>query len=200
MKLIIDSLPVIVFLLAYYLSGKNFMVATGALVIASCVQLGLNWIKTRSVEKLHLYSCVLVVLLGGVTLAVDNPAYLQWKPTALYWLLALVLIGARLLGNNLTARGLTGMLKGSELRISEVPEQIWNRMNALAVLFLGLLGGANIYVAYNFSEEFWVNFKLFGLTGMTLLFMLLLFMNLSPYLKAPTPVRADDSADHRDQH
>lgn len=193
MKLIIDTLPVIVFMLTYYMSDKNFMAATLALVIASCLQVGLTWLKTRKIEKLHLYSCGLVVLLGGVTIAVDNPEYLQWKPTALYWLLGSVLLAARLFGKNLTAKGLGGMLKTSQMNITQVPEAVWVRMNWLAALFLGLLGGANLYVAYNFSEEFWVNFKLFGLTGMTVTFMLLLFVNLSPYIKEAVPVSAEQS-------
>lgn len=200
MKLIIDTLPVIVFMLTYYLSGKNFMAATGALVIASCLQIGLTWLKTRTVQKLHLYSCALVVLLGGITIAVDNPEYLQWKPTALYWLLGLVLLGARVAGKNLTAKGLSSMLNSSQVNLTSVPETVWARMNWLAVLFLSLLGAANLYVARYYSEEFWVNFKLFGLTGMTLVFMLLLFINLSPYLKEAVPAPVDADSSESDRH
>lgn len=163
MKLLFDLFPVILFFLAYKQFG--IFVATGVLMAATAGQITVSWVRARKVEKLHVVTFVVVLAFGSATILLRDPVFIKWKPSIVYWLLAAGFLGSQLLGR----RPLTRSLLGSAF---EMPDRNWNRLNIVWVAFFTLMGGLNLFVAYHFSEDTWVNFKLFGLMGLTLAFVI----------------------------
>lgn len=204
MKLLFDFFPIILFFLSYhqaeFLINNSFigqlinpekpdylaatLVATGIAIVASFIQVGYNLIKEHKVEKMHLISLALITVLGGVTIMFGNPAFVQWKPTVLNWLFALVFFASIFIGEKtLVQRAMGGQL--------ELPDAVWTRLNMAWVVFFLISGAANLYVAFYYGldrdeatrMDFWVNFKLFGLMGLTLIFVILQAIYLARYLE-----------------
>ena len=164
MQLLVDYIPLVVFILAYFYQDIFF--ATGMLMVAMPVVLVLQWLMTKKINKIYAASTVLVLVLGGATLAFRNPAFLYWKPTVLNWLIAIVFLGSQWIGDKTVVQR---MLENA----AELNADQWVRLNQIWVVFFSIVGGINIYVAYNFSEAFWVKFKLFGMLGLTLIFVII---------------------------
>jgi intracellular septation protein len=153
MQLLVDYIPIVVFILAYFY--KDIFFATGVLMAVMPIVLVLQWLMTRKINRIYTASTALVLVLGGATLAFRNPTFLYWKPTVLNWLIAIVFLGSQWIGDKTIVQRMLG--SAAELN----PEQ-WIRLNQIWVTFFIIVGGVNLYVAYNFSEAFWVKFKLFG--------------------------------------
>ncbi len=166
LKTIIDFLPVAVFFLAYFLPGGDIYRATLALMITMPIQVFVGYLHARSISRMHLISTGLVLVLGTATLVLKNDLFIKWKPTVIDWLFAAVFLGSQLI----TGKSLIERAAGESL---ELPGHIWRQMNYAWVAFFIVLGALNLLVVYNFSEAIWVNFKLFGTLGLTLVFMLL---------------------------
>ena len=164
MQLLVDYIPLVVFILAYFYQDIFF--ATGMLMVAMPVVLALQWLMTKKINKIYMASTVLVLVLGGATLAFKNPTFLYWKPTVLNWLIAIVFLGSQWIGDKTVVQR---MLENA----AELSADQWIRLNQIWVVFFSIVGGINIYVAYNFSEAFWVKFKLFGMLGLTLIFVII---------------------------
>ena len=164
MQLLVDYIPLVVFILAYFYQDIFF--ATGMLMVAMPVVLVLQWLMTKKINKIYAASTVLVLVLGGATLAFRNPTFLYWKPTVLNWLIAIVFLGSQWIGDKTVVQR---MLENA----AELSADQWVRLNQIWVVFFSIVGGINIYVAYNFSEAFWVKFKLFGMLGLTLVFVII---------------------------
>ena len=160
MQLFIDFLPVIIFFAAYKLYGMY--VATIAIILAMTVQIGAQWIMHRKVNKMLLVSGILVALLGGITLALRDPLFIQWKPTIVNWLFAAAFLGSQYIGKKTLIQRIMG-------HAIELDPTMWRQLNLIWVANFVVLGAANLYVVYNFDEETWVNFKLFGIFGITIL-------------------------------
>jgi len=163
MQLLIEFLPIAAFFIAYKLGGMY--VATGVLIAAVILQSTIEWIRRRKVNPMMLASAGLALLFGGLTLALHDPTFVKWKPTILYVLFAIVFFGSRLIGE----KPIIERMLGESITL-ERPH--WNALNTAWAIFFLLLGAANIYVAYEFDENTWVNFKLFGLLGLMLVFTL----------------------------
>lgn len=163
MKLLADFFPVLLFFIAYKL--YDIYVATLVAIGAALVQVGWQWFVHRKVEKMHLVTLGLLVLFGGMTLALRDPLFIKWKPTVVNWLFAIIFLGSQFFGRkNLVERMMSQAI--------ELPRQIWLHLNMGWTIFFIIMGALNIYVAYNYPEDTWVNFKLFGMLGLTLLFIL----------------------------
>lgn len=179
-KALLDLFPVVVFFAAYYLTTdteQRFFVATGATIIATILQVGLTYGLTRKVERMQLFSLGLMVVLGGLTLLLADKRFLMWKPTLVYWGFALAFLGSMFTRQSLVERMLGHAL--------ELPTPLWGRLNLAWALHFGILGGINLLVARYCSEATWVNFKLFGVIGLTLFFFLLQGLWLSRVGAAP---------------
>lgn len=173
MKAIIDLVPVILFAGAYFL--YDFYVATWVLMVAVVAQIVLLKLFGKPVEKMHWITLILVVGFGALTLFLHDPLFLMWKPTAINWLFAAAMLGSQLwMKRSIMAR----MLES----VAHFPDFVTARLSYAWALFLFLLGVLNLYVAYNFSEAVWVNFKLFGLLGLTLAFTLAQGFYLARYM------------------
>lgn len=164
MQLLFDFLPILVFFVAYKLGG--IYVATAAIMVAMSLQAAVQWIRHRKISSMMLLSTVLVLIFGSVTLLVHDKAFIQWKLTVLDWLFALgFLLAPYFGGQTLVQRLMDGQIS--------LPEQHWRTLNWMWISFFVLMGGLNVYVIYHYDEATWVNFKMFGTTGMTLVFVLL---------------------------
>lgn len=160
MQLLFDFFPIIVFFAVYRFYG--IYAATAALIVAMAAQIAYQWMRQRTVSKMLLVSGALVAVLGGITLAFRNPVFIQWKPTIVNWLFAGAFLGSQWIGD----KTLTERVMGHAVQLDAA---LWRQLNWMWVGNFFVLGAANIYVVYNFDESTWVNFKLFGMLGLSLL-------------------------------
>ncbi|ENY72336.1 septation protein A [Aeromonas diversa] len=175
MKQFIEFIPLIVFFAIYKLYDIYY--ATAALVVVTGLQLLYGWLKYRKVEKMQLFTFVLVAFFGSLTLIFHDDTFIKWKVTVINALFALaLLIGRYGFGKNLLKQML-----GKEL---SAPDPVWDRLNLGWVAFFALCGVLNLYIAFNLPQEIWVNFKVFGLLGLTLVSTLLSGLYLYRHLPA----------------
>ena len=203
MKLLFDFFPIILFFLSYYqasfLIENTFIgqlidpakpdfiaatiVATGIAIAASFIQVTYHWINTRKFERMHLFSLTIITVLGGITIYLGNPAFIQWKPTVLNWLFALVFLFSMFIGN----KPIIQRMMDEQIKL---PENVWTTLNLSWVIFFFISGAANLYVAFYYDlqaepstrMDTWVNFKLFGLMGLTIGFVILQAIYLSRHI------------------
>ncbi|MGH6627066.1 MAG: septation protein A [Burkholderiaceae bacterium] len=175
MKLLIDFFPIILFFVAFKLAG--IYVATAVAIAATLIQIGYLYVKHRKVEPMQWVSLGVIVLFGGATLIAHNETFIKWKPTALYWLMG----GALLAGQLLFRKNLLKSLMGAQM---ELPDQAWRAMNWSWIGFFTVMGLLNLWVAFNFDTDTWVNFKLFGGLGLMLVFVLGQALYLGKYIQA----------------
>lgn len=164
MQLLLDYIPIVIFIVAYFY--RDIFFATGVLMIAMPIGLLLQWAMTRKLNRIYGASTLLVLVLGGFTLAFRNPTFLYWKPTALNWAFAAAFLGSQWIGDKPFVKRMLGSA-------AELKDEQWLKLNMLWVAFFVFVGAINLYVAYSFSEAFWVKFKLFGMLGITLLFVII---------------------------
>ncbi len=163
MKFLRDFFPVLLFFIAYQLF--DIYTATATAIAASLLQVGLEWLLTGRVEIMHQVTLLLLVVFGGLTLLLRDPLFIKWKPTVVNWLFSLTFLGSRWIGG----KPMIARLLEKSVRLSS---SAWNRLNTLWILFFLAMGALNLYVAFNFPESVWVNFKLFGMLGLTLAFVI----------------------------
>lgn len=180
MKMLIEYLPVLVFFGAYVTT--DIYTATAVFMVAATV-LALGYrLVTGEWHKVHLMVAALALVFGGLTLILHDPLFFKLKPSVLYAIFALVLIGSAFIGD----KPLMQRLLGSQL---ELPAPVWRKLTFMWAGFFLFCGLLNLYIAFNFSEAFWVNFKLFGTLGLTLVFALAQGVYLSQHM----PDQSDDS-------
>jgi intracellular septation protein len=153
--------------------------ATVVAILASAMQVSLDWLWHHRFEKTHLISLAVITIFGGATLALQDPWFIKWKPTILNWLFAAGFLASQFWGEKTLVERMMS-------HAVTVPRSIWRRVNLGWIAFFLLAGLANILVAYRFSEETWVNFKLFGLLGLTLAFVLAQALYLSRHMQPDT--------------
>lgn len=203
MKLLFDLFPVILFFVVFKLAGANpeaaqafggqylsglvaggevslaqapILLATAVAILATVGQISWLLLRRRPVDRMLWVSLVIIVVFGGATIYFHDEQFIKLKPTVLYWCFALALLGAQLLlGKNLIRSMMDGQMS--------LPELVWQRLNLAWGLFFAVMGVVNLYVAYNFPLDFWVNFKLFGFLGLMLAFIIGQSVYLSRYLK-----------------
>ncbi|MBF0622721.1 MAG: septation protein A [Magnetococcales bacterium] len=163
MKFLLELFPVLIFFIVYKTS--DIYIATGALIVTLCLQMGWTWYRNRALQTMQWVTLFLVIIFGGATLLLRDPLFIQWKPTILNYLFALAFaVAGWFTGQPLIKKLLDGRVT--------LPDQQWQTLNTAWVLFFLFSGTLNLFVVYNFSEAFWVNFKLFGLMGLTFLFVI----------------------------
>jgi intracellular septation protein len=174
MKFLFDLFPVVLFFIAY--KTYDIYVATAVLIVACFVQTMGHWAIHRRFEKSHLITLLLVSLFGGATLLLQDEMFIKWKPSVINWLFGVVFIGSQFIGK----QPFIQRMLGSQL---ELPQSIWRNLNSAWALFFIALGFLNLYVVYHYDTDTWVDFKLFGLMGLTLGFILLQGLYLSRHIK-----------------
>ena len=174
MKFLFDLFPVILFFVAYKFA--DIYTATGVAIAATFAQIGWVHFRHGKVDKMLWVSLGLIVVFGGMTLLLRDPTFIKWKPTVLYWLFAVVLLGSALLFKKNLIRAMM------EKQVA-LPERVWSNLNLAWAGFFAFMGMLNLYVAYNFSESDWVNFKLFGGIGLMLAFIVAQGLMLAKYVE-----------------
>lgn len=174
MKLLFDLFPVILFFIAFKISG--IYAATGVAIAATFAQIGWVWFKHRKVDTMLWVSLGIVTVFGGMTLIFQDETFIKWKPTVLYWAFAVALsVGTLFLKKNLIRTLLSEQMV--------LPDPVWRRLNWSWVAFFTFMGVANLAIAYNFSTDDWVNFKLFGGMGLMLVFVIAQGLFLAKYIE-----------------
>jgi len=174
MKFLFDLLPVILFFVVFKFAG--IYPATATAIAATFIQVGWLKFRRRKVEPMMWVSLAIIVVFGGATLLLKDETFIKWKPTVLYWLFGATLLGGQLLFR----KNLIRSMMGAQVVL---PEAAWRKLNWSWVGFFAFMGAANLYVAFNFSTDAWVNFKLFGGMGLMLVFVVLQALYLSRYLE-----------------
>ena len=174
MKFLFDLFPVILFFVAYKFGG--IYLATGVAMAATIAQIAWLWFRGRPIDSMLWVSLVIIMVFGGMTLILQDETFIKWKPTVLYWAFAVTLLGGTLfLKKNLMRTLLAGQM--------DLPEVAWAKLNWSWIGFFVFMGVANLFVAFNFSTDDWVNFKLFGGIGLMLVFVLAQGLLLSKYIE-----------------
>jgi intracellular septation protein len=164
MKIFLDFIPILLFFIAY--KQYDLYVATAVVIVASVIQAIVIYIIEKRIPNMLLASTALVVLLGGATLILQDESFIKWKPTIVNWLFATVFIGSLYIGKSPL---LERMMQSS---FPTLPRAIWIRMTWVWASFFIAIGILNLWVAFNFDTDTWVNFKLIGLMGLLLAFII----------------------------
>ncbi|MGB0126107.1 MAG: septation protein A [Rhodocyclaceae bacterium] len=201
MKFLFDLFPVILFFAAFKLAEQNpdtaavlastllagiggtvadaqapILLSTVTAILATFAQVGWLTLRRRKVDTMLWVSLVIIVVFGGATLVLRDETFIKWKPTVLYWLFGLTLlvsaIGFR--------RNLIRKMLEEEVTL---PEPVWGRLNLAWIGFFAFMGVANLYVAFSFPTDTWVNFKLFGGMGLMFLFVIAQGLFLARYME-----------------
>ncbi|MGM3193476.1 septation protein A [Dickeya dadantii subsp. dieffenbachiae] len=185
MKQLIDFIPLIVFFVCYKL--YDIYVASGALIAATAAALLLSWFIYRKIEKMMLLTFLMVAVFGTLTLVFHNDQFIKWKVTIIYTLFAVALLFSQFV----MKKTLIQRMLGKELPL---PEMVWAKLNISWAVFFLLCGLANIYIAFWLPQSVWVDFKVFGLTGLTLVFTLLCGVYIYRHLPAE-PEKTENESD-----
>lgn len=201
MKFLFDLFPVILFFITLKIAEKTanaslilgkilttlgiaatvkpslvpIMLATVAVIIASIIQIAWAKIKYKKVDKTLWMSAILVTVLGSMTLYFQNDAFIKWKPTLLYWIFTIAILGSHWFWQ----KNIIKTMMGKEVKL---PEPIWIKLNYAWAIFFALLGCLNLYVAFNFSIDTWASFKLFGTMGLMFVFIITQSLMINQYL------------------
>ena len=178
MKLLIDFFPILLFFVAFKVWG--IYEATAVAIVATIVQIAYLRFKHGKVEPMQWVSLIVIVLFGGATLLAHDENFINWKPTVLYWLMG----GALLVGQLIFRKNFIKSLMGAQMQL---PDPVWNTLNWAWTAFFAVMGVLNIWIAFNFDTDTWVNFKMFGGLGLMLLFVIAQALYLSRYLKDVEP-------------
>lgn len=188
MKQLVEFVPIVLFFLVYQMDGETIELggfsyqfdgifsATAVLMLSTLIAVVVLWMMEGKLEKRLLWMLAAVLAFGGLTLLFRNQAFIQWKPTIFNWVLAIIFAGSQWFGDkNLMERTL-----GTQM---ELPKFVWNRINWLWIGNFTVVGALNLVVAYNFSESFWVSYKLYSAIGFTLLLSVITVFIIAPYVK-----------------
>lgn len=195
-KFLFDLFPVLLFFIAYKFGSAHpesaqsvlssiglhatpgnkpgIFLATLVAIAATFVQVA--WVKLRGhkIEIMLWVSLVIIVVFGGATLYLQDETFIKWKPTVLYWVFAAAILGAQIFGKNLIRSLMSGQM--------ELPDVAWRLMSLSWGGFFAVMGFVNLWVAFNFSTDAWVNFKLYGFTGLMLVFVVAQSLMLGKYM------------------
>ena len=178
MKFLFDLFPIILFFVAFKLQG--IYVATAVAIAASFAQIGWLWLRGRKIDAMLWVSLAIIVVFGSATLLLHDETFIKWKPTVLYWMFAIVLSGSALIFR----KNLIRTMLGEQIQL---PDPAWSKLNFSWVGFFACMGFLNLYVAFNFPTDTWVNFKLFGGMGLMLAFVIGQGLFLAKYVEQKEP-------------
>ena len=186
MKLLIDFFPIILFFVAFKVWG--IYAATGVAIVATIAQIAYLRIKTGKIEPMQWVSLGVIVLFGGATLLAHNEDFIKWKPTVLYWLMG----AALLFGQLVFKKNLLRSVMGAQLQL---PDAVWLKLNWAWTAFFAGMGALNLWVAFNFDTDAWVNFKLCGGMGLMVAFVIAQAIYMSRYLPQDTAQSGSEAKD-----
>lgn len=164
MKFLYDLFPVVLFFIFYKI--YDIYIATAILMVSTYIQIILLYIFKKKIEKILIFTAIILTIFGGMSLFFQNPVFIMWKPSIIYWAFGLII----LIANKFYNKNLIEMSLGSQVKLKN---EYWKNLSYSTALFFIFLGFLNIYIAQNYTEDTWVNFKLFGMTGLLFLYIIL---------------------------
>jgi intracellular septation protein len=203
MKLLFDLFPVILFFLVFKIAGANteaaqnfgsaylsglvsggevsmtqapILLATAVTILATIAQITLLLVRRQRVDNMLWVSLVIIVFFGGATIYFHDEQFIKLKPTVLYWFFAIALLVSPFLFKK-------NLIKSMMSQQLALPDPVWTQLNFAWGGFFSLMGVLNLYIAFNYPLEFWVNFKLFGFIGLMIVFVVIQSIYLSRYIK-----------------
>lgn len=174
MQILYDFIPILIFFVIYKFVG--IYAATLSAIIMSFIQTLIYRLRHRRFDPMQIITFFVILLLGGATILSRNPLFIKWKPTVVNWIFALLFLGSQLFSK----KTLLQYMMDKKITL---PDSIWRKINISWCLFFIITGALNLYVAYHYSTNTWVNFKLFGLFGLTLAFAIGESIYLSRFLQ-----------------
>ena len=182
MKIFFDLFPLLLFFIAF--KFYDIYVATAVAIAASFLQVGVFWLMHRRFETMHLITLAIIVVFGGLTLILHDEIFIKWKPTILYWVLAVVILASHFVGRETVIQ----KLLGAQITL---PPGLWHRYNLSWGILFVVLGALNLYVAFYYAldqdaetrRNIWVNFKVFGLMAITFVFVIIQAIYLARHIK-----------------
>jgi intracellular septation protein len=180
MKFLFDLFPIILFFIAFKFG--DIYTATIVAMVATIGQILWVYYRHRKIDAMQWVSLVMILVFGSLTIFLHNKTFIQLKPTALYWLFS----GALLISAQFFQKNWIQVLMGKQITLkAHNSKSVWHQVNMAWALFFFLMGALNLYVAFEYSEEAWVNFKLFGSTGLLVAFVILQGVWLSRHMEQP---------------
>jgi intracellular septation protein len=174
MKFLFDIFPVLLFFIAF--KFYDIYVATAVAIAATFAQIGWSWLRRRKVENMQWVSLAVIVIFGGATLLLQNETFIKWKPTVLYWLFAVTMAVSELAFRK-------NLIRSMMSPQMSLPDPVWGRLLVSWIAFFAVMGALNLIVAYHYSTDTWVNFKLFGGIGLMLVFVVLQALFLARHVE-----------------
>lgn len=184
MKFLFDIFPLLLFFAAFKL--YDIYIATAVAIAASFLQVGVFWGRHRKFETMHLITLAVITVFGGLTIALHSDVFIKWKPTIVYWIFAVLVLGSHLVGKKTVMEHLLG-------KQMQLDTRVWWHYNLSWGIFFLIAGALNLYVAFYYAldqdeslrQATWVNFKVFGLLGLTFAFGLIQALFLARHIKTP---------------
>lgn len=170
MKFFYDLFPLLLFFAAF--KFYDIYAATAVAIAASFAQVGYFWFRHHRVETMHVVTLAVIAVFGGLTLLLHDDTFIKWKPTLVYWILGAVVLASQWFGR----KTIVERMMSAQIAL---PANVWKHLNLSWGVFFAALGALNLYVAFYYGldldaetrQAIWVNFKVFGLLGITLLFV-----------------------------
>lgn len=176
MNTLLDFMPALLFFGAYLSFG--IYTATAVLIVSMFALVAIYWFREKRLHKTHFITALVAASLGGLTLYVHDPAFIKYKPTAIYAIFSLALLLSHVIGDKV-------LMARLPQKAVVLPEALWRRVNLAWALFFAGCAALNLYVAAQFSEATWVKFKTFGFTALMFVFLMAHVPFLREYLNEP---------------
>ena len=180
MKFLFDLFPIILFFVAFKFG--DIYTATIVAMVATIVQILWVYYRHRKIDAMQWISLIMIIVFGSLTKFLHDKTFIQLKPTALYWLFS----GALFISLQFFNKNWIQVLMGKQVTLkADRSHSVWYRLNLAWAAFFFLMGALNLYIAFEYSEETWVNFKLFGSTGLLVVFVILQGLWLAKHIEQP---------------
>lgn len=181
MKFLYDFFPLILFFTAAKL--YDIYIATGVAIAASAVQVTLFYFRHKRFETMHLVTLGVLVVFGGMTILLHDDTFIKWKPTIVNWIFAIILIGSQWIGSKTVIERLLS-------KQITLPDFVWGKLNMSWSMFFLVMGTLNLYIAFYYRLDLdeqartdnWINFKVFGITGLTFIFVIIQALYMAKYM------------------
>ena len=178
LNLLYDFVPVLLFFISFKLYGIYAATVVG--IVATALQVITTRLWKKKFDKQQVVTLIVFALFGGMTLYFHNPLFVKWKPTIIFWIFAIIFAGSHFVGKKLLIqRMMEPVLEGK----TTLPELAWKKLSFAWITFFTSLGALNIYIAYHYSTDTWVNFKVYGILGLLFIFSIIQAVYLSRYME-----------------
>lgn len=162
MKFLIDTVPLLLFFIFFKL--YDIYIATAVAIISMALGVLITWLRVRKVEPMQWMTLAALSILGGATLVFHDETFIKYKPSVVYWIMAVIFAISQSINKPLIQKALQSSIT--------LPSAAWKRLNASWVCFFVIMGGVNLWIAQKFDTATWVNFKVFGGLGLTFVFVI----------------------------